>query len=276
MLDEMGLSPQVQPHIGWPYGECVRASYASLLDLPMAAVPRFDPGTRKEPDQTIAERKWLRSIGYDLIIVDAGPGVPAPLIPSDLDHLLFVTTSRGPHGHRVVGRGGKVIWDPYPGGSEVTSIVSYYFVVPRVVRARPPRRVPLSNIGLLRHVQPHIGHPFGECVRTSYASMLDLPLSSVPRFDPGTRTERDQTVAERRWLRSRGLDLVIVRASSNSKTPLVPRDFDHMLSLRTKCGNGHRTVGRGGRLLWDPHPGGARVTGLKAYYFVVPAGKPTT
>jgi len=130
----MGLTRHVQPHVGWPCGECVRTSYASLLDLPLSAVPRFDPASRPEPIQAIAERRWLRSRGLDLVIVRAGSPL-LPLIPKDLDHLLSVTTSRG-YGHRVVGRGGKVIWDPHPGGSQIRSIKAYYFVVPRRTRSR--------------------------------------------------------------------------------------------------------------------------------------------
>ncbi len=118
----------VQPTTGWPNGECVRASYASLLDWPIDRVPRFDPGTLDGKNQIAAERRWLGTLGLDLVIV---PGDAGPTLPENLPHLISVSTTRGPHGHRVVGRGGKLAWDPHPGGSVVTKIRAFYFLVPR-------------------------------------------------------------------------------------------------------------------------------------------------
>lgn len=120
------MTKQTQRVTGYPNGECVRAAYASLLGLPIDSVPKLDPGSLKE-SQTDTERRWLRSRGLDLVIVPPG----AAVVPTDLPHLMSVSTTRGPNGHRVVGRGGKVYWDPHPGGSVVTKVRAYYFIVPR-------------------------------------------------------------------------------------------------------------------------------------------------
>ena len=76
-----------QPHVGFPYGECVRASYASLFGVPIEYIPRFDPGAGFDKalgmNQREYERSWLNFIGFDCIEIVAEGGDKAQL-PSDL------------------------------------------------------------------------------------------------------------------------------------------------------------------------------------------------
>jgi hypothetical protein len=135
------LRKQHQRKTGYPYGECVRASYASFFQIPIDEVPRFDPALitaenlgrmhlgRKLEGQTGAERKWLKSRGFDLVIV---PGNAGPLVPADLRHLMSISTTRSQYAHRVVGRGGRIDWDPHPGGSTMTKVRAFYFIVPKL------------------------------------------------------------------------------------------------------------------------------------------------
>lgn len=130
----IGLTEQTQERHGYPFGDCVRASYASLLDLPLEDVPHFDP----RYDQRAEERAWLRKRGLDLVVVPVEHGPDGklvgtlPTIPSDLYHLISGGSPRHKvHGHRVVARGGHVVWDPHPERTGVTHIRAYLFVVPR-------------------------------------------------------------------------------------------------------------------------------------------------
>lgn len=121
-------------------------------------------------------------------------------------------------------------------------------------------------------LQEKTGYPHGSCVQTSYASLLELPLSEVPKFDVASLAGRDQIETERKWLNSRGLDLIIVQPPSEV---FLPPNLYHLISVETKkspAGSelGHRVVGRGGKIVWNGNPKSGPVTKIKAYLFVVP------
>lgn len=127
-----GVTQRVE---GYPLGECVRASYATILGLPIELVPRFDPGSLLPgEEQRTREREWLAMIGLDLVEL---PPEPAAALPQDvLDdvppiyHLLSGISPRG-FGHRCVGFGGQLAWDPHPSRAGLTTINSLGFLVPR-------------------------------------------------------------------------------------------------------------------------------------------------
>lgn len=126
------LDRQGQTVTGYPNGDCVRASYASLFRIPLEEVPRFDPGVLAGRKQTDVERRWLRQQGYDLVIVPYSDKVKA-LVPEDLRHLIACYSPRMPgKGHRVVGRGGKIEFDPHPSQDPITRIRAFYFVTRRL------------------------------------------------------------------------------------------------------------------------------------------------
>jgi len=132
-----------QTKFGYPEGDCVRASYASLLRKPLEEIPRFDPATlrskisfitfgslNQEHRQKDAERRWLNELGYDLVII---PAEDKPKIHPSHYHLMSTTamSPQGPIGHRVVGRGGKLAFDPHPpNGLPIMKVNSFLFVVP--------------------------------------------------------------------------------------------------------------------------------------------------
>jgi hypothetical protein len=115
------------------------------------------------------------------------------------------------------------------------------------------------------------GFPFGECVRSSYSAILEIPIDEVPPFDPGTCAHygQEQGDRERAWLSSIGLGLITIYTSPD-KT-LAPEVLDcvpevpHLMSGISPRGHGHRVVGIGGRVAWDPHPSRA---GLLTCYSV--------
>lgn len=111
----------------YPYGNCVRAAWASLLGIPMSRVPDFDPGHLGDRDQIEAERAWVRSLGHDLVVVSARGDRPD--VPAHVCHLVSGLSPRG-YGHRCVGRGGEVVWDPHPSHLGLLEVWSYTFLVP--------------------------------------------------------------------------------------------------------------------------------------------------
>lgn len=130
------MTPVAQRVEGWPFGECVRASYASLLDLPIEAVPRFDPAAlRPGETQRARERAWLASLGLDLLEVrtasvgDELPDEVLDAVPPGTWHLVSGTSPRG-LGHRCVGLGGRVAHDPHPSRAGLLTVYSVAFLVP--------------------------------------------------------------------------------------------------------------------------------------------------
>jgi hypothetical protein len=121
---------------GWPGGECVRASYATLLGVDIDLIPPLDPGTaaRKGQDQGNMERAWLSSIGLDLveIAVDPYDTIPQEVLDCvpEVPHLMSGISPRG-YGHRCVGIGGQVAWDPHPSRAGLLTVYSVGLLVPR-------------------------------------------------------------------------------------------------------------------------------------------------
>lgn len=130
----IGITPTTQRREGWPDGECVRASYACALDIPIDAVPPLDPGTamRLGMDQRALERSWLASIGLDLVEIAVEPPDQLPeevlgCVP-DVVHLMSGISPRG-YGHRCVGVGGKLVWDPHPSRAGLLTVYSIGMLV---------------------------------------------------------------------------------------------------------------------------------------------------
>jgi hypothetical protein len=120
-----------QTETGAPWGNCVRAAWASLLCVPLDSIPDFDPGHLEGKNQLEEERKWMRGLGYDLIVVPAKRADPPTSIPDHVFHLMSGLSERG-YGHRVVGRGGKLVWDPHPSHTGLVELWSYTFLVPSI------------------------------------------------------------------------------------------------------------------------------------------------
>lgn len=119
-----------QTELGFPRGNCVRAAWSSLLGVPLSSVPDFSPAAiGKGTDQLEEERQWVRGLGFDLVVVPA-TGDP-PNIPEHVVCLISGLSPRG-FGHRCVGIGGKLVWDPHPSHLGLVEVWSYMFLVPLI------------------------------------------------------------------------------------------------------------------------------------------------
>jgi hypothetical protein len=118
-----------QTKVGWPDGNCVRASYASLLGVDLDLVPDFSPAALRGDNQRAAERAWLRDLGYDLVVVPEGGARPD--VSPDTLHLVSGLSPRG-FGHCCVGRGGQVVWDPHPSRAGLVEVWHRAFLVPHL------------------------------------------------------------------------------------------------------------------------------------------------
>jgi hypothetical protein len=120
---------------GWPYGECVRASYATIFGCDIEAIPRLDPAAAADAgmEQEDFERKWLLSIGLGLVEISCDPedSIPQEVLDCvpDVVHLMSGISPRG-FGHRVVGVGGRVAFDPHPSRDGLLTVYSVGMLVP--------------------------------------------------------------------------------------------------------------------------------------------------
>jgi hypothetical protein len=133
---------------------------------------------------------------------------------------------------------------------------------------------------MMRPVTQRIeGYPHGECVRAAYATILGLPIEQVPPLDPYTsmRTGQEQHDRERVWLASRGIGLIEI--STDNPLEALPQEIidcapevPHLMSGISPRGFGHRVVGIGGRVAFDPHPSRAGLLSVYSIGILVPLG----
>lgn len=92
------------------YGNCVQASVATMLDLPLDAVPHFAHFDWWQG----ALEFWARGKGLTCHWV-YGTDIPDGLA------MVCGTSPRG-YGHAVVGQAGSIIWDPHPDRTGLSTI----------------------------------------------------------------------------------------------------------------------------------------------------------
>lgn len=125
--------------------------------------------------------------------------------------------------------------------------------------------------------QPEVGQ-YGDCQRAVIASLLDLPIAEVPHFlqlakgDPVEYWEGLQL-----FVASKGFALLTVPAKSGAAFFGRAHGFFHEISGPSPRGNGtnHAVVGFDGRIVFDPHPSRAGLSGDPSeweYSYLVYAG----
>lgn len=114
------MTPQDQEFVHKPeigqYGDCQRAVIASLLDLPISEVPHFGAIAKGNPEIFWGSlQDYLRQHGFVYLTVPANSGVAFFGLDRDVYHEISGPSPRG-NGvmHAVVGKGGKIAFDPHP------------------------------------------------------------------------------------------------------------------------------------------------------------------
>lgn len=125
-------------------------------------------------------------------------------------------------------------------------------------------------------LQTTFGHGRGNCVAACWATLLDLPIESVPDLTGGGVTDGEsaaslrQHEAEGAFAESHGFGLLMVPA--NARPGPCFRPFDgwlHMASGKSPRGLSHRVVMRDGALVHDPHPDGGGLVDVDLLIYVV-------
>lgn len=100
------------------YGNCLQAAVASVLNLPLDAVPHFVLFTW----WPAALELWARGRGL-LTVVEQTDMIP--------DRLCIVGGKSPREGdHAVVGQHGRIVWDPHPSRTGLASIRDVTYFVP--------------------------------------------------------------------------------------------------------------------------------------------------
>ena len=123
---------------------------------------------------------------------------------------------------------------------------------------------------------PEIGQ-YGDCQRAVIASLLNLPISEVPHFN-GIAKEDPLVFWEalQSFCKSHGYVYLTVPARSVFAFYGLDEDVYHEISGPSPRGNGitHAVVGKGGHVVFDPHPSKAGLAGDSSeweYSFLVRA-----
>lgn len=118
-------------------GNCVDACIASLLELPLWAVPSFHQMWGR-PDRTTRMHDWFDRLGLEQVW--CAPDTPVDKLPEF--YMVSGPSPRGNTGHAVVYRRGELAHDPHHTQQGVQSVGSiFYFLKVGEV----PRWVPLSS-----------------------------------------------------------------------------------------------------------------------------------
>lgn len=111
--------------------------------------------------------------------------------------------------------------------------------------------------------QDRFGSPRGNCTEAAFASLLGVPLSSVP--DLAATDEPWQLVLDA-WLRAHHGSRLLCCDAFFDWMP----DVLHLMSGTSPRGLRHMVVARGGDMIHDPHPDRTGIGPAERFYFVVP------
>jgi hypothetical protein len=97
-------------------GNCVQAAVASLLDLPIEAVPHFLLFDRWNHVLT----DWLNERGYGIRVLNA----------TEIPDERCIVAGMSPRGvaHVCIAEAGRIVWDPHPSGDGLTKVDEAWFL----------------------------------------------------------------------------------------------------------------------------------------------------
>jgi hypothetical protein len=145
------MKPVEQTVLMPPGGNCFAACMASILELPLDAVPHFE-----EDDWVIRWNEWLRPRNLAIMVCTLPEDenlqrryretcMPGFTIPG-------ADSPRGPWQHAVVAFDGELVWDPHPQremGVGTWRDVAYFYVID------PSKLIGNEQIGFAEFAHAH-------------------------------------------------------------------------------------------------------------------------
>jgi hypothetical protein len=111
------------------------------------------------------------------------------------------------------------------------------------------------------------GEPRGNCFATCIASILELPVDSLPNF---CETD-DWRERANEWLAELGYFYLDVIIPEDMRAELIFQFAGyHVISGVGPRGCRHSVVGLSGKMVHDPHPSGDGLTSEDQYGFLIP------
>jgi hypothetical protein len=116
-------------------------------------------------------------------------------------------------------------------------------------------------------MQTRVGQLNGNCFEACIASLLEIPLHSVPDFP---RDEAPFILAVQQFLREYGLFYIQTPIDDLAIAPAFASGFTwHTMEGISERGGNHACVGLNGKLVHDPHPGGRGLVEINCFGFLV-------
>lgn len=170
------------------YGDCQRAVIASLLDLPITAVPHFLQEAAGEPVAYWEKlQTFVRSHGFVYLNVPARAGLAFYGDEGDVFHEISGPSPRGNGvGHAVVGCNGQIVFDPHPSraglAGDPATWEHAYLVRINAVR---PRELELLQFEIAAHevAENHLSRmvdELRELVQDAKQAMTALHQAAIP------------------------------------------------------------------------------------------------
>lgn len=138
------MKPVTQSRTGFPSGNCTEASIASILEIPLDAVPdlyAIDPNRKEGLSDLDA---WLAGLGMVIVFANVHP-LPYPLdvkgtmknigiewlyrLPWNGFHLLCGPNRHSGVEHMTVAEDGIMVWDPHPARPGLASVSGFGIIV---------------------------------------------------------------------------------------------------------------------------------------------------
>lgn len=101
-------------------GNCMAASFASILEIPLSTIPEFEDMSKEEWFPALTE--WLESMGFTLVQWQAETWLPGYC-------LVMGMSDRGFY-HQVVYKGGVLAYDPHPSRSGIEEVEEVWALLP--------------------------------------------------------------------------------------------------------------------------------------------------
>ena len=110
----------------------------------------------------------------------------------------------------------------------------------------------------------------GNCFSACLASLLEIPIESVPLFlsEIGDRTRFDWANRLDQWLANFGL--YALHFASTSGAPNVMPASLHIMTGISPRGRPHAVIGKAGRIVHDPHPEKSGLVETDGFIVLVP------